>query len=107
MCIRDRFHIAPTLGLYFAGEDLRWVAAAIGFALTLAVPWMRSLRVSLAISSAPLPQAALASTALLIGVLPVWMGISILMAAAATEVLSPMRKMTAKHLDQIIHAKPD
>jgi hypothetical protein len=103
----QEFHIAPTLGLYFAGEDLRWVAAAIGFALTLAVPWMRSLRVSLAISSAPLPQAALASTALLIGVLPVWMGISILTAAAATEVLSPMRKITAKHLDQLIHAKPD
>jgi hypothetical protein len=103
----QEFHIAPTLGLYFAGEDLRWVAAAIGFALTLAVPWIRSLRVSLAISSAPLPQAALASTALLIGVLPVWMGISILTAAAATEVLSPMRKITAKHLDQLIHAKPD
>ena len=103
----QEFHIAPTVGLYFAGEDLRWLAAATGFALTLAVPWMRSLRVSLAISSAPLPQAALASTALLIGVLPVWMGISILTAAAATEVLSPMRKITAKHLDQIIHAKPD
>ena len=103
----QEFHIAPTVGLYFAGEDLRWLAAATGFALTLAVPWMRSLRVSLAISSAPLPQAALASTALLIGVRPVWMGISILTAAAATEVLSPMRKITAKHLDQIIHAKPD
>jgi hypothetical protein len=35
------------------------------------------------------------------------MGISILTAAAATEVLSPMRKITAKHLDQLIHAKPD
>jgi hypothetical protein len=35
------------------------------------------------------------------------MGISILTAAAATEVLSPMRKITAKHLDQLIHAKAD
>jgi len=101
--ILQQFRFAPTVGLYFAGEDVRWIAAAIGFALTLAVPWMQSLRVSLAITSAPLPQAALASTALLIGVLPSWFGISIIISAAAMEALSPLRKITAKHLDQLIH----
>ena len=105
--ITTEFQFMPTLGLYFATEDLRWIATAIGFALTLAVPWMRSLRVSLAISSAPLPLAALASTALMIGALPIWMGVSLLVCAGATEVLSPLRKITAKHLDQIIHAKAE
>ncbi|MSR33868.1 MAG: hypothetical protein EXS12_03585 [Phycisphaerales bacterium] len=105
--IPKEFEFTPTVGLYFAGEDLRWIAAAIGFTLTLSIPWLRSLRVSLAISSAPLPQAALASTALLIGVLPIWMGLSLLVAAAASEVLSPLRKITAKHLDQLIHSKPE
>jgi len=105
--IKTEFQFMPTVGLYFATEDLRWIATAIGFALTLAVPWMRSLRVSLAISSAPLPLAALASTALMIGALPIWMGVSLLVCAGATEVLSPLRKITAKHLDQIIHAKAE
>lgn len=104
--VLHEFRVAPTVGLYFAGEDLRWIAAASGFALTLTVPWLRSLRVALAISSAPLPQAALASTALMIGVLPNWMGVSLLAAAATTEVLLPLRRITAKQLEKNIHETP-
>jgi hypothetical protein len=62
--------------------------------------------VALAISSAPLPQAALASTALMIGVLPNWMGVSLLAAAATTEVLLPLRQITAKQLEKNIHETP-
>jgi hypothetical protein len=67
---------------------------------------LRSLRVSLAISSAPLPQAALTACAVMIGVLPIWMGVSLLIAAAATEVLLPLRKITAKQLEKNIHQAP-
>ena len=104
--VLHELRVTPTLGLYFAGEDLRWIAAAIGFVLTLGVPWLRSLRVSLAISSAPLPQAALTACAVMIGVLPIWMGVSLLVAAAATEVLLPLRKITAKQLEKNIHQAP-
>ncbi len=103
--VMDEFRFSPTVFLYFAAEDLRWIAASIGFALTLGVPWLRSLRISLAISSAPLPQAALASTALMIGVLPTWLGLSLVVSAAFTESLLPLRHRTTKQLDQMIHAK--
>jgi hypothetical protein len=102
----ESFHLPTTVGLYFAGEDLRWIAAAVGFALTLGLPWLRSLRVALPIASSPLPQAALASTTLLIGVLPAWIGLSLVAAAAATEILAPMRQVTARHLDELLRARP-
>ncbi|MCE9619855.1 MAG: hypothetical protein K8R92_08090 [Planctomycetes bacterium] len=104
--VLSEFRLTPSIGLYFSGEDLRWIAAAAGFALTLGLPWMRSLRVALAISSSPLPQAALASIGLMIGVLPVWLGLSMIVAAGVTEALSPLRRITARQLDEVIRAVP-
>jgi hypothetical protein len=39
-------------------------------------------------------------------VLPAWIGLSLVAAAAATEILAPMRQVTARHLDELLRARP-
>lgn len=92
-----------TLGTFIAAEDMRWLGAGTGLALWHRAAWARSLRAAMPLADGSMAQAVLGSVAALEGVVPAWMGLSLLVSAAAVELLEPVRRSTALRLDQSVH----
>lgn len=91
------------LGTFIAAEDLRWLGAGAGLALWHRAGWTRSLRAAMPLADGSMGQAVLGSVATLEGVIPTWMGLSLLVSAAAVELLEPVRRSTALRLDHALH----
>ena len=88
------------LGCFIAAEDLKWLGAATGLSLWSRTPFTASLRACLPLADASVAQAALAAVATLAGLMPPWMSLALLVAAAAVELLEPVRLGTALRLDE-------
>ena len=92
------------LGVFVAAEDMKWLGAGIGVSLWGGAGWKRSIRATMPLADGSRAQAVLASVAVLEGLVPAWMGLSLLVSAAAVELLKPVRRRTALRLDQSMHA---
>lgn len=88
----------------FVAEDLKWVGAATGTWIWGRVNWFASLRACMPMGDTSVAQAALASVAILTGLVPPWAGYALLMSAAAVDLMEPLRRGTALHLDAAIQA---
>ena len=92
------------LGVFVAAEDMKWLGAGVGLSLWSRAGWTRSLRATMPLADGSRAQAVLASVAVLEGLVPAWMGLALLVTAAAVELLEPVRRRTALRLDQSLHA---
>lgn len=92
------------LGVFVAAEDMKWLGAGVGLSLWSRTGWTRSLRATMPLADGSRAQAVLASVAVLEGLIPAWMGLALLVSAAAVELLEPVRRRTALRLDQSLHA---
>jgi hypothetical protein len=92
------------LGVFVAAEDMKWLGAGVGLSLWSRTGWTRSLRATMPLADGSRAQAVLASVAVLEGLVPAWMGLALLVSAAAVELLEPVRRRTALRLDQSLHA---
>ena len=88
----------------FVAEDLKWVGAATGTWIWGRVNWFASLRACMPMGDTSVAQAVLASVAILTGFMPAWVGYALLVSAAAVDLMEPLRRGTAMHLDEAIQA---
>lgn len=93
------------LAIFVAASDLKWIGTATGLAIWGRVGWMRALRASMPLEDAGTAMAALAALATLAGVVPAWAGLSVMVSAAAVELLDPVRRGTALQLDATIQGQ--
>lgn len=93
-----------TVGVFVAAEDMKWLGAGAGLSLWSRSGWTRSLRATMPLADGSRAQAVLASVAVLERLVPAWMGLALLVSAAAVELLEPVRRRTALRLDQSLHA---
>lgn len=95
------------LGVFVAAEDMKWLGAGVGLSLWSRTGWTRSLRATMPLADGSRAQAVLASVGVLEGLVPAWMGLALLVSAAAVELLEPVRRRTALRLDQSLHASDE
>lgn len=86
----------------FLAEDLKWLGAATGIWIWGRVGWFASLRACMPMSDTSSAQAVLGALAILIGFVPTWLGLALLVSAAAVELMEPIRRGTALRLDEAI-----
>jgi len=81
---------------------LKWLGAATGLWIWGRVGWFASLRACMPMSNTSSAQSVLGALALLLGFVPAWLGVALMVSAAAVELMEPLRRGTALRLDEAI-----